>query len=94
MELSPTGRKTYGPRRGSKIADVLDGLILVDHRVHDVILVVDSQNVLAIESYLDKGLVSFWKPESADLLVLPHEVGSFYPERKFLRGMASIRTTA
>jgi hypothetical protein len=26
-------------------------------------------------------------PESADLLILPHEVSSFYPERKPLLGM-------
>lgn len=77
---SPPARKIYGPKRGSQTANILDGVILVDHRVHGVILVVDRQNFLAIESYLDKRLVSLWKPESVDLLVLPHEVSSFDPE--------------
>jgi len=76
----PPARKIYGPKRGSQTANILDGVILVDHRVHGVIAVVDRQNLLAIESYLDKRLVSLWKPESVDLLVLPHEVSSFYPE--------------
>jgi hypothetical protein len=76
----PPAIKIYGPKRGSQTANILDGVILVDHRVHGVILVVDRQNLLAIESYLDKRLVSLWKPESVDLLVLPHEVSSFDPE--------------
>ena len=59
--------------------------ILVGCTVHGVVLVVDRQNILAMESYLDKRLVSLWKPKFVNLLVLPHEVGSLYPERELLR---------
>ncbi len=51
--------------------------------IHNVILVVNGEDLLAIQSDLHKRLVSLWWLESADLLILPHEVGSSDPEGTF-----------
>jgi hypothetical protein len=51
-------------------------------------LVIDRQGLLAVESNLDKRYIPLWKPETVDLLVLTHKVGSVYPERQLLRWMA------
>jgi hypothetical protein len=48
----------------------------------------DGQGFLAVKSDLDKRLISLWKPETADFLVSPDEVGSLDPERQLLRRMA------
>src|SRR5208283_4280215 len=56
--------------------------------IYDVILVVDGQDLLAVQPNLHKRLVSLRQPESTNLLVLPHEVGSLDPEGKLPGGMA------
>src|SRR6266436_5885680 len=64
-----------------------DLFLLVLSCVDDIILVVDCQNFLSIHADLHNGLVSLRKPETADLLVLTHEVGTLDPKRGPLRGM-------
>src|ERR1700723_1814441 len=55
--------------------------------VYVVILVVDRQGLLAIESDIDKSHISLRQPETVDLLVLTHKIGAFYPEGKLLGRM-------
>src|SRR5271165_7019001 len=62
-------------------------LTLVLGPVHNVISMVDRQNLLAIEPDLEERLIFLGQPEFADLLVLPHKVRALNPERKLLRGM-------
>src|SRR5579863_1955338 len=56
--------------------------------IHDIVLVIDGQNLRPIESHLNQCLVLLRKPESVNFLVLSHEVGPLDPEREFFRGMA------
>jgi len=56
--------------------------------IHDIVPVIDAQNLLPIEPYLNQCLVLLRKPESINFLVLPHEVGPLDPEGEFFRGMA------
>src|ERR1700758_4744635 len=54
--------------------------------IHDVVPVIDGENLLPIQPYFYQGLVLLWKPEPINFLVLPYEVGALNPERQFLRG--------
>src|SRR5258708_32468385 len=65
-----------------------DLFLLVLSGVDEIIMVVDGQNFLSIHADLHNGLVSLRKPETADLLILTHEVGALDPERGPLRGMS------
>src|SRR5262245_56915928 len=56
--------------------------------VYHVVLVRDSQDLLAIEPDLNKSLISLWKPKVPDLLVLTHKVGALDPEGELLLGTA------
>src|ERR1700675_5088803 len=56
--------------------------------IHDVVPVIDGQNLLPIQPYLDECLVLLRKPEPINFLVLPYEVSALDPEGQFLRGMA------
>src|SRR5260370_23303514 len=79
----------------SKTLRSLDRPVVDGRTIHAVIRVVDRQNFHATDSYLDEHLILLREPEaalreaeSADLLVLPYEVGSFDPNREPLRRMA------
>lgn len=56
--------------------------------IHDIVPVIDGQNLLPIQPYLNHCLVLLWKPEPINLLVLPYEVSTLDPERQLFRGMA------
>src|SRR5262249_50802828 len=62
-------------------------LVFVLGCVYNVILMRDSKHLLAVETHLNKGLISLWKPEPIYFLILPHEIGPLDPERRPLRGM-------
>jgi len=68
-------------KRVSKTGRSPGGRVASDRTIHAVVLVIDRQGLLAIESDLDKRHISLRKPETADLLVLTYKVGSLYPER-------------
>jgi hypothetical protein len=56
--------------------------------IHDVVPVIDGQNLFPIQPYLNQCLVLLRKPEPINFLALPYEVGALDPERQFFRGMA------
>ncbi len=56
--------------------------------IHDIVPVIDGQNLLPIQPYLNQCLVLLRKPEPINFLVLPYEVSALDPERQFFRGMA------
>src|SRR5580704_15415574 len=58
------------------------------NRIHHVVPVIDGQNLVSIEPYLDKCLVLLRKPELIDFLVLPYEVSALDRERQLFRRMA------
>ena len=47
---------------------MLDGPIDSDGRIHSVVVVINGQNLLAIDANVDKGQISSWKPKAVDLL--------------------------
>src|ERR1700756_4103933 len=62
--------------------------VVSDRTIHAVVMVIDRESLLAIQANLDKRHIPLWKPETADLLVLTHKIGSVDPERKLLCGMS------
>src|ERR1700722_13638661 len=67
---------------------LLDGPIHSDRQIHPVVVVVNRQNLLAIESNVDKCHISLRKPKAVGLLVLAHKLCPLDPEGKLLGGMA------
>src|SRR4029077_2994812 len=51
-------------------------------------IVIDANNLIAVESHVDEGFVPGWKPEVTDFLILTDEVGSGDPKGQLLRRMA------
>src|SRR6266478_4439207 len=56
--------------------------------VHDVVPVVDLQNFLSVQPYLNQRLVLFREPEAVNFLILPYKLCVLDPEGEFLRGMS------
>jgi hypothetical protein len=56
--------------------------------IHDVFPVINGQNLLPIQPYLNQCLVFLRKPEPINFLVLPYKVSALDPERQLFRGMA------
>lgn len=75
-------------KRSSKTLRSRGRLVVADRTVYAVILVIDRQGLLTIESDLDKSHIPLRQPETVYLLVLTHKVGAVYPERKLLCRMA------
>src|SRR2546429_4680383 len=58
------------------------------HAIDAVDVVLDTENFLAVESYLHEGLIPRGKPKVADFFVLTHEIGSLDPKGRILRRMS------
>src|SRR2546429_5440661 len=62
------------------------------HAIDAVDVVLDTENFLAVESYLHEGLIPRGKPKVADFFVLTHEIGSLDPKGRILRRMSGNRS--
>ena len=58
------------------------------HAVDAVNVVLDAEDLLAVESYLHEGLIPRGKPKVADFFVLTHEVGALDPKGRILCRMS------
>ena len=58
------------------------------HAIDAVDVVLDTENFLAVESYLHEGLIPRGKPKVADFFVLTLEIGSLDPKGRILRRMS------
>src|SRR5215471_1647286 len=66
------------PVRG--LLDPVPSLSFVLGCIYDVVLIRNSQNLLAVEPHPNKRLILLRKPEPINFLILPHEVGRLDPE--------------